>query len=56
LVGVGAGDVAESLVIPLILAREYLLMAESKQILCRDEGPEGLRFFHNFFQDISVSL
>jgi len=25
-------------------------MAEDNHILCRDDGPNGLRFYHNFFQ------
>ena len=49
LVGVGVGDVANGLDVPVILAREYLLMAEGNQVLCRDEGPNGLRFFTNAF-------
>ena len=51
-VGIGPDDVAGGLDIPLILAREYLLMAEQDQVLCRDDGPDGLRFYRNFFRDL----
>lgn len=30
-------------------------MAEARGVLCRDEGPEGLRFWRNFFDDFSPS-
>ena len=50
-----ASDVASALMIPLPIASEHLLTAESRGVLCRDDGPEGLRFFHNFFTDIAVA-
>lgn len=49
-----ATDVAQALTIPLAIASEHLLTAESRGVLCRDDGPEGLRFFRNFFADLSV--
>ena len=49
-----ASDVASALTIPLPIASEHLLTAENRGVLCRDDGPEGLRFFHNFFTDIAV--
>ena len=50
-----ASDVASALTIPLPIASEHLLTAENRGVLCRDDGPEGLRFFHNFFTDIAVA-
>lgn len=44
-----AADVSAALLLPLTLAKEALLVAESSGVLCRDDGPEGLRFFRNFF-------
>lgn len=46
-----ASDVATELGTPLSLAQEHLMIAESMGILCRDDGPEGLRYFGNFFND-----
>jgi len=47
--GLTAVEAASHLSVPLPVAREQLLMAESRGVLCRDEGPEGLRFYRNFF-------
>ena len=46
-----SSDVAAALCVPLAIAAEHLLTAENRGVLCRDDGPEGLRFFRNFFQD-----
>lgn len=46
-----AADVSAALLLPLTLAKEALLVAESAGVLCRDDGPEGLRFFRNFFKE-----
>jgi ESCRT-II complex subunit VPS36 len=46
-----AADVSAALVLPMTLAKEALLVAESSGVLCRDDGPEGLRFFRNFFRE-----
>ncbi len=46
-----ASDVAAALNVPLAIASEHLLAAESHGSLCRDDGPEGLRFYRNFFVD-----
>lgn len=46
-----SSDVAAALSIPLAIASEHLLAAEARGVLCRDDGPEGLRFFRNFFSD-----
>ena len=45
-------DAAAALKVPLAIASEHLLAAESYGTLCRDDGPEGLRFYRNFFADI----
>ena len=46
-----AADVSAALLLPLTLAKEALLVAEAAGVLCRDDGPEGLRFFRNFFKE-----
>lgn len=51
-----ASDVASALVIPLAIASEHLLTAEDRGVLCRDDGPEGLRFFRNFFTDVPMPI
>ncbi len=48
-----ASDVAQALQVPLAIAQEHLLLAEGAGVLCRDDGPEGLRFFKNFFVEIT---
>ena len=52
--GVGRTEVAAALDVSLTLAQSYLEMSERNGLLCRDEGPEGLRFFENFFEHIAV--
>lgn len=52
---VTASDVASALMIPLPIASEHLLTAENRGVLCRDDGPEGLRFFRNFLTDIATA-
>ncbi|KAI8473427.1 MAG: EAP30/Vps36 family-domain-containing protein [Monoraphidium minutum] len=46
-----ASAVGVALGLPVALAREALVVAEAAGALCRDDGPEGLRFFRNFFGD-----
>ena len=47
---ISAIDVSRALSCSLPLAREFLLTAEQKGVLCRDMGgSEGLQFFRNFF-------
>ena len=53
---VTASDVAGALTVPLAIASEHLLTAEGRGVLCRDDGPEGLRFFRNFFNDLHVPV
>ena len=48
-----SSDVAAALSIPVAIANEHLLAAEAKGVLCRDDGPEGVRFYRNFFRDPS---
>ncbi|KAK9803478.1 hypothetical protein WJX73_006449 [Symbiochloris irregularis] len=50
-----ASDVARALQVPLPIASEHLTMAEGAAVLCRDDGPEGLRFFRNFFPEAACS-
>jgi len=45
-----AVDLAAALNVPLTIAEEHLLLAERKGVLCRDDGPFGLRFYLNFFK------
>lgn len=44
-------EAAAALKVPVAVASEHLLMSEARGVLCRDDGPEGLRFFRNFFSD-----
>ncbi|GIL71530.1 hypothetical protein Vretifemale_1894 [Volvox reticuliferus] len=49
--GLSVSDVALALGgISVAIATEHLLMAEARGIVCRDDGPEGLRFYRNFFR------
>ena len=50
--GVTRDEAASALNIPLPMAYEHLLAAEAAGLLCRDDGPQGLRFFNNFFPTI----
>jgi ESCRT-II complex subunit VPS36 len=54
--GVAAPEVSAALGLPLALAREALLVAEAAGVVARDDGPEGLRFYRNFFPDTSPLL
>ncbi|KAF5829645.1 EAP30/Vps36 family-domain-containing protein [Dunaliella salina] len=49
--GITALDVARALRVATSIAGEHLLTAEARGVVCRDEGPEGTRFFRNFFKD-----
>ena len=48
-------EVAVTLGVPVAIAGEHLRMAEGRGVLCRDDGPEGLRFFRNFFSDPGIA-
>ena len=50
-----ASEVAIALRVPVSIAAEHLYTAESAAVLCRDDGPEGLRFFKNFFAHASCT-
>ena len=46
-----ASDVARAMGVPLTIAAEHLATAEQLGAVCRDDGPEGLRYFRNFLKD-----
>lgn len=55
----GKGPLTETIVmdilkVPVSIAKEYLLAAERDMVLCRDEGPEGTRFYKNVFKEIEI--
>eukprot|EP00897_Mesotaenium_endlicherianum_P010671 jgi/Mesen1/9632/ME000669S09071 len=54
--GISARDAAQALGVAPALAKEELLAAESRGYLCRDDAVEGLRFYHNFFNDADVLI
>ncbi|KAK1280976.1 Vacuolar protein sorting-associated protein 36 [Acorus gramineus] len=53
--GISPSDAAMTLGIAPALAKEHLLAAESKGLLCRDISPEGFRFYVNVFPDLDPS-
>lgn len=53
-IGISASEAARALGMAPALAKEQLLAAENKGHLCRDDGPDGLRFFLNFFKDVNI--
>ncbi|XP_062091632.1 vacuolar protein sorting-associated protein 36 [Humulus lupulus] len=50
--GISASDAAMTLGIAPAMAKEHLLSAESRGILCRDVSPEGFRFYVNLFYEL----
>ncbi|KAH7653986.1 ESCRT-II complex subunit VPS36 protein [Dioscorea alata] len=50
--GISSTDAALILGIAPAMAKEHLLTAESKGILCRDVSPDGFRFYINLFKEI----
>lgn len=52
--GISASDAAIMLGIAPAMAKEHLLTAEIKGLLCRDVSPDGFRFYVNLFQDINL--
>ncbi|VDD86323.1 unnamed protein product [Enterobius vermicularis] len=48
-----AKDLADSLGITVVLAKERLLAAEEQARLCRDDSMEGLKFFPNKFLSVT---
>uniref|UniRef100_A0A6M2EQK7 Vacuolar protein-sorting-associated protein 36 n=1 Tax=Populus davidiana TaxID=266767 RepID=A0A6M2EQK7_9ROSI len=51
--GITASDAAMTLGIAPAMAKEHLLTAESKGLLCRDISPDGFCFFINLFPEIN---
>ncbi|KAE8037897.1 hypothetical protein FH972_010450 [Carpinus fangiana] len=51
--GISASDAAITLGIAPAMAKEHLLTAESKGLLCRDISPDGFRFYINLFPEIN---
>ncbi|KAB2634155.1 vacuolar protein sorting-associated protein 36-like [Pyrus ussuriensis x Pyrus communis] len=49
--GISASDAAITLGIAPGMAKEHLLTAESKGLLCRDISPDGFRFYINLFPE-----
>ncbi|KAG0465083.1 hypothetical protein HPP92_019247 [Vanilla planifolia] len=49
--GISPSDAALTLGIAPTLAKEHLINAESKGLLCRDVSPDGFRFFVNLFKE-----
>ncbi|CAO2833072.1 unnamed protein product [Amaranthus hypochondriacus] len=52
--GISATDAAMALGIAPAMAKEHLLAAEGKGLLCRDTSPDGFRFFVNLFPEINL--
>lgn len=52
--GVTASDAAMTLGIAPAMAKEHLLAAEGKGLLCRDVSPDGFRFFINLLQEVDA--
>ncbi|XP_078181953.1 vacuolar protein sorting-associated protein 36-like isoform X1 [Carex rostrata] len=50
--GISPSDAAFTLGIAPALAKEHLLSAENRGLLCRDVSAEGLRFYINLFNEI----
>lgn len=50
--GISASDAARTLGVAPTMAKEHLLSAESKGLLCRDVSPDGFRFYINLFSEI----
>ncbi|XP_020583943.1 vacuolar protein sorting-associated protein 36 [Phalaenopsis equestris] len=49
--GISPSDAALTLGIAPALAKEHLLNAENRGLLCRDVSPEGFRFYANIFKE-----
>lgn len=47
--GIQASLVAQTFNLSIVLAKEMLLVAESRGLLCRDDSIGGLTFFYNYF-------
>ncbi|XP_051124051.1 vacuolar protein sorting-associated protein 36 [Andrographis paniculata] len=51
--GISPSDAAMTLGVAPAMAKEYLLAAEGKGLLCRDVSPDGFRFYANWFPEIN---
>ena len=51
--GVSRASISAALQISLVAAGELLRVTEAKGHLCRDDGPEGVRWYANFFDRFS---
>ncbi|KAK4424769.1 Vacuolar protein sorting-associated protein 36 [Sesamum alatum] len=51
--GISASDAAMTLGVAPAMAKEYLLAAEGKGLLCRDVSPDGFRFYINLFLELN---
>ena len=58
--GLGAGltpsEASAALQVPLAVAAQHLRTAEAAGVLCRDEGPEGIKWYRNFFVNAVSSV
>ncbi|PKU82272.1 Vacuolar protein sorting-associated protein 36 [Dendrobium catenatum] len=52
--GISPSDAALTLGIAPALAKEHLLNAESRGLLCRDVSPDGFRFYVNMFKEFEL--
>ncbi|KAL3631642.1 Vacuolar protein-sorting-associated protein 36 [Castilleja foliolosa] len=50
--GISASDAARTLGVAPAMAKEYLLAAEGKGLLCRDVSPDGFRFYINLLLEL----
>ncbi|KAJ3051259.1 hypothetical protein HK097_007758, partial [Rhizophlyctis rosea] len=53
--GVTKVEVARAVGVGVVLAGEWLLMAEKKGLICRDDTVEGLRFWDNLIMGAEVA-
>lgn len=51
-----SSDVSAALSIPIAISTEHLLAAEACGLLCRDDGPEGLKFYRNCFAEFGLPV
>ncbi|KAG5106282.1 hypothetical protein JHK82_043252 [Glycine max] len=54
--GISASGAARTLGVAPAMAKEHLLSAESKGLLCRDINPDGFRFYINLFLKIDRDM
>jgi ESCRT-II complex subunit VPS36 len=54
--GITIHELMQSLNSSFVIVKELLKIMEERQILCRDESIEGVRYFPNLFTKFSVSL